>query len=184
MGKIYFVRHARSRTNPDVPPSAWPLTPEGHRAASRLGRHIAWEEVTQVASSSELKAQQTAAALAQVGGLPWRTVDGLHELKADWFDTPDELSRRFDAFLTGAPDAAFESREHALSRFAQAVTEIYRKAGHNSAVIVTHGRILTVYFRAVLGPNVNSVAWQQLKFPDLAVYDPEDNRMLSGFFRS
>lgn len=183
MDRIDFVRHGPSAVSRGTPPATWPLTPAGRTAVRELAARMDWTDVSLIASSNEVKAVETARMLAEHPGLKCHQWEDLRELWADWFDGPDELQQRFEGYLETRADSAFEPWAKASARIVRAVSEIQAAARPGRAVVVSHGRILTVYFSTVLGRVIPVSRWAQMQFPDLVVYDSAANRILDGVFK-
>lgn len=184
MGYVYFVRHAEPLVDEGSAPHRWGLSDTGRQSTRRLAQDIDWSQVAFIACSHEVKAQQTAAVLSESGGVDWRVIDGLQELRAAWFENQEMLAHRFTDYLESRHDPDFESWDEALSRFTQAVFEVMQASGPKRPIIVSHGRILTVYFRSKLGSLISGNAWQQLRFPDCALYHVGSNHVEWGFYQN
>lgn len=182
MDSVYFVRHAEPMADDSGGPHRWRLSDAGRQSTRRLAQDIAWNQVAFIASSHEVKAQETAEVLAESGGVDWHVVEGLQELRAPWFENPKMLAHRFTHYLESRHDPDFEDWDEALFRFERAVHAVMQASGSKRPVIVSHGRILTVYFRSRLGSSVSGSAWQHLQFPDCALYHVESNQIEWGFY--
>jgi 2,3-bisphosphoglycerate-dependent phosphoglycerate mutase len=51
------------------------------------------------------------------------------------------------------------------------VKRIAREADRRSVVMVTHGRILTVFFSKWFGRRLTGEEWRSIQLPDLSVID-------------
>ncbi len=182
MGLIDLVRHGPALIDPVASPSAWRLTDDGRAAVRQLASRMDFNNVSFIASSTERKAIETAEILADKGGVSVRVWPASQELAAEGFNQPDELEQRFANYLQGTADPAFEPWDGAAARVVEAVSAVHHAAHPGRAVVVSHGRILTVYFSTVLGRRLPGKAWNRIQFPDWAAYDPERECIVEGFF--
>ena len=176
--QIWWVRHAQSRVDPAAAPDTWPLTDVGREATKQLAHRIGWDQVAFIGSSHELKAQQTATVLAEVGQVPWLVVPGLEELRAPWFDSPTDLTAAFTGYLANRGGAGFESWTAAAERIRSAAEWALDEAHPKVPVLVSHGRILSVFFNEVSAEPFLATHWQRLRFPDLRRFDADAGRIL------
>jgi broad specificity phosphatase PhoE len=107
---MFFLRHAEPLMTDGTPAAQWPLTEQGRKNASALGRSLANGSTTAtVWTSPERRASETAAL-----ALPSVTVhvrELLSEVQKPWYITADEqatavATRRFGsrtAFRMGLP---------------------------------------------------------------------------------
>ncbi len=162
-----MVRHAShgdigSRLSGRLPDL--PLTADGQVQAQALARGIAAEAPDAVQSSPVLRAQQTAAAIANACGLHVETVDALQEL-----DFGDWTGREFKA-LDGDPEWDFwnthrsqasapsgesmkAAQDRAYAHF-RAVAEDFRG---KTLVMVTHCDIVRALVAAILGLTLDNL---------------------------
>ena len=180
--EIWFVRHAEPTVHADIAPDLWPLTEGGRDAARDLGDHIRWPQVSFVAASREVKAQETAAILADVGHVPWRVFSGLEELAVPWFDRPKALETAFGRYLQNRSETGFEPWEKASARVIRAIHTILDPPRPKIPVVVTHGRILTVLFHTAFHLPISVADWTSLQFPDFCRFDCHAGQVISGFF--
>jgi broad specificity phosphatase PhoE len=176
--QIWWIRHALPRVDPSEPADTWPLSDAGREATKQLAHHIAWGEVAFIGASHEVKAQQTAAILADVGHVSWRIVAGLEELRAPWFDSPADLSAAFGSYLAFRSGSGFESWTMAAARIRSAAERALAEAHPKVPVLVSHGRILTVFFNEMLAEPFTVGDWKALKFPDICRFDTDAGRLL------
>ncbi|MGH6992955.1 MAG: histidine phosphatase family protein, partial [Caulobacteraceae bacterium] len=148
MAKLLLIKHAAPAMAPQTPSHRWVLSEEGRRACDPLAEELRLHRVSRIYSSLEPKALETAALVAMRLGLEVRPRAGLQEndrsglgfvergqlerLIAGFFDRPDER-------VIGAETAA-----EALQRFEQAVRSLAAEEPEGTAVVVTHGTVLTL----------------------------------------
>lgn len=184
MAKVYFIRHAETAVDVQRPPSEWSLTDAGRAAVQALAVRIDWSTVTLVAHSRERKAADTAHWLTVGQTVPCASYAGLNELAVPFIADRAELVARVGRYLSGYPDDDFEPRARALARFGAALDAIQAASRPGRAVVVSHGRILTVFMASLLGRALTVADWQSLAFPDIALVDLTARQVESGFFRT
>jgi broad specificity phosphatase PhoE len=159
---LYLIRHGESTHN-----AAGRIQGQSDAALSELGRRqgFAAAEVLRslpldaIYSSPLRRAKETAEAVAAPHNLPIQTDPRLMELHVGVFqdrlrtelaeEYPDELSR----WLSGDEDFVIpggESRRQLTARGCEAIRSIVA-SGHSQIVIVTHGGLLSVVLRSLLG---------------------------------
>ena len=164
--RLYLARHAQTPSNVGhALDTAYPgaaLTDLGQEQAARLAARLAVEPLAVVAASPLLRAQQTAAALAQGRGATVLTLDGLREVDAGDLEmqTSGEAIASYVAVLrawaAGDLDATIPggtSGHEFLGRFDGAVQAIEDAAGaagsadaaEVAAVAVSHGAAIRTW---------------------------------------
>ena len=159
MTTIYLLRHGESEANVRRVFSNGkldlPLTELGRHQAACAGRWLKDKGITHVYSAPLLRAQQTAAILAEQLGLDQPTVlEDLDEVRVGDLDTRDDSEAWahydvvFGAWLNGDDDSRFpggESFAVARHRYAAALSQIAEAHPNGTVVAATHGGIqLTV----------------------------------------
>jgi broad specificity phosphatase PhoE len=178
-----MVRHAPVAIEPDIPPERWHLSEAGRTAAGALADGAAWDDVVQIYHSPQPKTAETAEALGRRLGIPRAADPDLREVRMDVGFLPTaEFEGRVGAWLAGADDTAFEPYADAERRILRCVRGIVADAAGRSAVVVTHGRILAVFFGALLGSRVDVDGWRSIGMPDMAVVDLDRGAVTAGFF--
>ncbi len=79
MPTLILAKHAMPQVQSDVPALRWHLGAEGVAGARRLGERLRTYAPSEIVSSREPKALETAAIVAEVLGLSHEAADGLHE---------------------------------------------------------------------------------------------------------
>jgi len=77
--RLILVKHGQPDIDPATPPSTWPLSEQGREAAVELAAKLDHLDPVAVVSSTELKAVETARAMAALLGLPVGQDEGLCE---------------------------------------------------------------------------------------------------------
>jgi broad specificity phosphatase PhoE len=162
---LILVRHAMPDATPTAPPTEWPLSADGLRAAAAL-RGLLPQDARLVAST-EPKAWQTLGDAGEVVRDPRfcevdRPVD-------PWSD--DFRTRRAE-YVSGTVHEGWEPHPEVARRFAAGVT-VYADGGPQAVVIATHGMAMTLWLVSI-GAVAESDAegfWRGLRFPDAHLVD-------------
>ena len=163
---LILVKHGQPAIVPDVPRSLWALSDEGRAAASRLAGKLTGFDPQFLFASPERKAHDTAAAMAEVLGLPVRTDLDLAEHRAD--HNPFVSQAEIEALIEQAlrePDRLVlgeETGAAARQRFARAMTRI-AAVGPGTKVVVAHGRVISLWLSAQLALDPVPF-WRRLGF--------------------
>jgi 2,3-bisphosphoglycerate-dependent phosphoglycerate mutase len=182
VGKLYVVRHAEVTVDMTTPAAEWPLSDQGIASTRRLVLSRSWSDVRHIYHSPELKARRTAEVMSEMTGIRASAVDDLRELAAPQIAAPEAFVARVGRYLMGVPDRDFESWDHAMARIVRAMAAIVATAPGESAAVVSHGRILTVWFSHWFQRRLTAADWQSIRLPDLSVVDWETHTVESGFF--
>ena len=153
--RLVLARHGQTPSNVrhalDTLPPGPGLTELGRAQARDLAERLGEEKIISIHASRALRAQQTAAPLAQRHGLDVAIVDGTHEIYVgDLEGTTDEASRqRFDdvyaewhAGRLDEPMPGGETGRQALTRFLAAARQVLDGTTSGTAVLVSHGAML------------------------------------------
>lgn len=158
--RLHLVRHGRTPSNVarllDTAVPGADLDDTGRAQAEQLVERLEGVPLDAVYASDLVRTQQTVGPLAQARGLDVGVLGGLREIQAG----DDEMSpdwRRYVGALRqwgeGNPDARVPGGEDAdafFGRFDAAVDEIVA-AGHESALLVSHGAALRLWIAARVG---------------------------------
>jgi broad specificity phosphatase PhoE len=179
MKRLILVRHAQPEIRREVPAAEWRLSEAGKIAAVQLARRISHEGVTQVFTSIEPKAVDTARALAATWDLGVEEVPGLHEHErpeAQWMSR-DAFDRRIRELFARPAERVFgaESADEARRRFTIALMRLVTRAA-GDVVVVSHGTVITLFVAGAAGvepfafwKNLEMPCAVTLTLPDLAV---------------
>lgn len=125
-----------------------------------------------ILSSTEPKAQETAACLAEALHLPWATADGLHEHERPHlpFVSPDAFHAAITSFFQHPDELVFgaETAVQAHARFARALQHVLALHPAQTTIVVTHGTVMSLYLAHLSGGDAFKI-WQNLKMPDFVV---------------
>ncbi len=165
MTRIYLVRHAESTWNPIKRLQGVqdpPLSTHGRQQAERLGQRFRDIHLEAIYSSHLTRAFQTAEAIARATGLSVAVEDGLQELSfGEWegmllSELDLEGCRTFLEYWVHQvryqhqPVPGSEPLEICRSRMVRALSSIIQRHSEGSAVVVSHGSALAIFFQHML----------------------------------
>lgn len=149
--RLLLVRHGETPSNVlgllDSRPPGPPLTALGRQQAQEAADRLAAEPVVAVYASVAIRAQQTAAPIAERHGLPVRVLPGLHEVfvgDLECSNTPQDVATFvtvYQAWHAGHLDTPMpggESGRQLLDRYLPVVSEIRTAHQDGVAVVVGH----------------------------------------------
>lgn len=175
---LLFVKHARPEKLEGVDSHEWPLSEEGRAATLRLAGHLQSASIlphgrrfTMVVSSTEPKAKQTAAILAEQLELPHQTIIGLGEharSTVPMMKTPEFVSaianffKRPNNLVLGE-----ETARQALRRFEKSVDEALASDPAGDVIVVSHGTVIALWLEAYCQQDPFMI-WRQMGLPSYA----------------
>jgi probable phosphoglycerate mutase len=167
---LILVRHGETQANVehrlDTVPPGEPLTATGWTQAKDTGEQLAGRPVAAVYSSTALRAQQTATALAAPHAVPVRVLDGVHEIFCGDFENSSDPKERelfeeiFASWADGdlsRPLPGGESAADLLDRFLPVLDALWREHADRPKqpiVLVSHGAAIRIVAQALLGEPV------------------------------
>jgi len=171
--RIVAVRHGETVWNAEMRMQGQLdtlLSARGERQARRTAAALAGEGIEAIVSSDLVRAAATAAAIADVVGLPVATDSGLRERSFGVFQGwtyaeiderwPDDAARWRRHDPTFAP-AGGESLVAFDARAVAAMTRIAAQASGRTLLVVTHGGVLDSLYRAATGVGLEAQrTWQ------------------------
>jgi broad specificity phosphatase PhoE len=164
--RITYVRHAMPVVEADVDSTAWHID-EATRAhaVAWADRLEAREGIGVLVSSSEPKAIETGAAIAERWPAEVEVDERLHETTRPWVGTGYRaLAHRY---LRGELHEGWEDHASVAARMAAAVADASARAGGGALVVVTHGLALSLHLGDRLGGDFDRESfWSRLAFPD------------------
>lgn len=173
---LILVRHALPDATPGVAPRLWPLADSAAEDCVLVAHALPERLAPTVWSSTERKAEQTAAIIAMRRGVTNTTDARFGEV-----DRPDEWVEdhraRAAAYLSGTQHPGWEPRATVMHRFAEAV-QAARGAmdPERDLVIVTHGMAMSLYLELVARIDIVPF-WRALTFPDAWRIDLETEQL-------
>lgn len=158
MGRLLLVRHGESEGNRDrvfTHTPAVPLTETGRTQARTTGEWIRDRYGPRfIVSSPFTRARQTADIIARVLALPVGVEEELRERHyGTYAGLPYETARpEYDpkAYWHWRPPGG-ETLEEVAARVGRALDRIATAAGHDDAVVVSHGGVMMALWRHVMG---------------------------------
>lgn len=165
--RLVLARHAQTASNlrmalDSLPPGP-PLTEHGQGQARELARALAAEPVVAVYASTALRAQQTAAPVAAVHGVPVDVVGGLHEaFVGDLEGRSDRasLNRFFAVFATwlaGDLDVAMpggETARQVMARCERVIADLRVRHSTGVVVLVSHSALIRLVTPTLAGNDI------------------------------
>jgi broad specificity phosphatase PhoE len=157
MASLIFITHPEVVIDPHQPITEWPLNPIGRARMERFVDLLAGRNATAVYASTERKATDGAAIVAERLGLPYRMHEDLGEndRSSTGFIAPPEFWDVVREFF-GRPHESIRGWERAIdtqTRIVNAVSRILREdETSGDMVIVSHGAVgclLTAHLQAV-----------------------------------
>ncbi len=148
MTPFLYLSHPQVQVDPQTPVPDWGLSALGRARAEAFAREPALMAYGRIVSSTEVKAQQTAAILGAALGLPVDVRDDLHEndRSATGYLPEAEFQAVADAFFA-TPHESVRGWERAIdaqARIAGAVLLALAEAPETPTVIVGHGGVGTL----------------------------------------
>ena len=178
MNNLILVRHSEPEIEPDKPASAWRLSERGRTRAKQLAEELRGLTPASVWSSKEPKAMETAQILADSLKIPVQTADGLeehHRRNVPYFPTQDEFEQAVEQFFRNPQKLMLgeETAQQALQRFTAAINSIIAADPAETAIVVTHGTVMTLYIANVSGVEPMRF-WRNLETPSFVALTPPD----------
>ncbi|MDV6374011.1 histidine phosphatase family protein [Deinococcus arenicola] len=171
--RLFLARHGQTTGNVagilrGVDSQYDELTDQGHAQAQTLAQQMAVlnPELPRVYASTYTRAQQTAAPVAELLGVPVTVLDGLQEIDpGDWRGRPySDLSTHLDDLIGPGDALAFpggESQKDVADRFEAALKPILDLPG--TPIVVSHGgALISVLIRLLRVSVVES--WRSDQF--------------------
>ncbi|MBO8156315.1 MAG: histidine phosphatase family protein [Bacillaceae bacterium] len=172
MGKLLLIKHSNPIIDSEKPSNQWILSEEGKQRAELLAHRLENYHFSQIITSTEPKAKETADIAAKKLGKRVLENEGLHEHQRESnriIYPRDEFEHIMKTFFL-YPDRLIFGEETALQakdRFKNAVLEITNNIQREEdLVIITHGTVITLFVS-----NYNSIDsfqfWNSLGLPSI-----------------
>ena len=182
MRTLILVRHSESKLDPEVPPQQWILTKEGKQRCVPLSTKLADYNPKGIVTSEEVKARETGEIVAKILGLPCITAQDIHEhrRKAGGNLSPEAWQIMVASLFKSPSECIFglETANQALERFSRAIYSIMEKQQGRSLAVVTHGTVMSLYYRALTGEDAYQF-WCHLGLPAFYTVSWPDREVLS-----
>ena len=172
MRKLILIKHAPPEVEAGVPPEEWVLSERGRELCAPLAAAVRPHAPIVVVASREPKAAETGERVAAALGVPFETVDGLHE--HDRSDVPHMPSREFisavELFFRRPGELVLgrETAEGAEARFRQAVTRVLDASPGGNVAVVSHGTVIALLAAKTAGQSAFRL-WRELGLPSFVV---------------
>ncbi len=184
MAYLLLAKHALPKIEPNVPAKTWRLGERGRAQSALLAEALRPYAPSIVITSDEPKAAETGQIVAKTLEVPYRVACGLqeHDITGEpYLDDPAAFEAAVKS-LFDVPDKrnfGNESANEALRRFTQAVKMSLELHLQESAVLIAHGRINTL-FVAAHNPLESFAFWQAWALGTFAVLSRPDFGLLEA----
>ncbi len=182
---LYLIRHPKTLPDPTVPGSQWQISEEGLAQVDALLTAPLWGGVATIYTSQEHKAAAVGEAVQAAFGIPFVTVEGLHEARRDDWVDPDTFPAAQASFFSRpqqAPLSGWESAQEASARFAAAMSGILAHSPTPDTIaVVAHGTVLTLYLAHLQREQPSFEAWRRLGFAEVMALDRATLRPITPF---
>lgn len=178
MSYLILIRHSLPEIQPEQPAAAWQLSEEGWQRCRILADHLQPYGLKRIFASQELKAGQTAQAVAEQLGIPWASAPGLEEHhRALMHIVPRPEFRSLVARLLQNPQEMIfgeETGAQARERFSSALQRLLQLHPNENLGVVTHGTVLSLWIEQRFSIPAFSY-WEQLGLPAFLVIRRESD---------
>jgi len=151
---IFVVRHGETKANEkeiEAGPLDYPLTKKGVKEVTFIAKALSKVEIDVAYSSPVFRAVETAKILARPHRLKVKTLEELTEAKIK----PEYVGKKGRHHILTSPDAFSESNDDLLARTRRAV-EMIAKGASGSAILVSHGDVITALLEGVVERKVST----------------------------
>ena len=160
-GLVRYVTHPQVVMDPNVPVPLWGLNDTGQRRARDFARMAGLSQTTQIISSGERKAIETAAPIAAVLGVEVEIREAMHEndRSATGYLPPAEFQRVADDFFA-QPEISIRGWERAIdaqARILREVNIVLARALEGDVLFVGHGGVGTLLLCSLMRAEISRV---------------------------
>lgn len=146
--KVRYLTHPQVKIDPAVPVPLWGLSDVGHARARDFARSALMADTTQIISSGETKAIETAQPIAAALGIGLEVREAMHEndRSATGYLPPPEFEAVANEFFA-QPSASVRGWERAIDAQARIVREVEAVLERNipgDVLFVGHGAVGTL----------------------------------------
>jgi broad specificity phosphatase PhoE len=154
-----YLTHPQVVIDPNIPVPLWGLNAVGHARVRELVEAGWLLGTTQIITSGEQKAIETAAPIAAALGVEIEIREAMHEndRSATGYLPPPEFEEAAKAFFI-RPDVSFRGWERAIDAQARVVREVEAVLSRNKAgdvLFVGHGGVGTLLFCHIAGAEIS-----------------------------
>jgi broad specificity phosphatase PhoE len=148
---LILLRHAETKIDKKKLISKWILTEKGQRDANNLLSSDLFQDVDIIITSGEEKAFQTAYTLSKRLNKIIIRDKNLNEISRDkggYLKSKDEYRKTMKLCVEDRAHSYnnWETANHAIKRFSNAIHKIDLKYSNKKILIVTHGGVINLYF--------------------------------------
>lgn len=185
MSIVRYLTHPQVQIDPDVPVPQWDLTPVG-RARTEMAAQANWlAHTTQIVSSGERKAIETAEIIAARLGLVIEVREAMHEndRSATGFLKPTEFEAVADRFFA-EPHLSVRGWERAIDAQARIVREVEAVLACDrpgDVLFVGHGAVGTLLFCHYAGHPIERIHDQPAGGGNCFTFARDGRRVLHGW---
>lgn len=166
MTTLYLIRHGATEQNEARPVVLQgngidgPLSETGRHQANQVAGILACVPLSHVLSSPMLRAQQTAAAVADRHGMSVQTIDALHEVDVGiweglaWAQIMEEQPDEYARFISDPVTISYrggESYGDVLARVKPPLLNLFTEHAGESIAVVAHNVVNRVFLADLLG---------------------------------
>lgn len=145
MAALIFLTHPEVVIDPQMPIHRWPLNETGRKRMNLFADALSGTRLSSIHASTEQKAMDGAAIVAERFGLPYRTHEDLGEndRSATGYIAPPEFWEVAKAFFANPHESirGWERAVDAQSRIVNAVRRIAAEDAPGNTLIVAHGAV-------------------------------------------
>lgn len=173
MDTLILIKHTLPEIVKDLPPVKWRLSGEGRRRCALLAERLSGYHPMEIYSSHEPKAVETAMLLARAWSALFEIRDGFqeHDRSVPRFLSDEEFDQTIQSVFR-EPDTpcvlGTETGNQAYARFDAAIHRLVEDAKEQTAIVVTHGTVLSLFVSRynLIDPYP---LWCQLDLPSFVV---------------
>lgn len=184
--RIYFITHPDVVVDPSIPVPRWPLSERGReRMRSLLG--CPWiREISAIFCSTEQKAIDGAAILAEHLGISYETVEplGENDRSTTGYMPRDEFRKIVEEFFAHPHESVrgWERAVDAQARIVKAVNDVAARADKATIAIVAHGGVGTLLLCHVKGVPISPTEEQPgTTGGNYFVFDCDPTKLIHGW---
>jgi len=147
---VYYISHPEVEINPDIPVSSWGLNHAGKTRVSKLVDAGWLKGVSNVVSSAEIKAIETANPIARALGIQIDIRPAMHEndRSSTGYLPAEEFEMVANKFFAKPNDSihGWEKAVDAQKRIVSQTEEVLKNTRSGNLLIVGHGAVGTLLF--------------------------------------
>ncbi|QOG16915.1 MULTISPECIES: histidine phosphatase family protein [Bradyrhizobium] len=187
MSIVRYLTHPQVQIDPDVPVPQWGLSPTGRARTEALAQASWLAHTTQIVSSGERKAIETAEIIAIRLGIMIEIREAMHEndRSATGFLKPAEFEQVADRFFA-EPHLSVRGWERAIDAQARIVREAEAVLARNrpgDILFVGHGGVGTLLFCHTAGYPIDRVHDQPAGGGNLFAFARDGRQVVHGWRR-